>query len=236
MAQHLKQSGLEPVFIGGGGDDFSPFRAFRAVAGAPLSEIKRLLAGASLFVGNDSGPAHMAAAFGVPAVVIFGASDPAIWGPWRTVSEVVTAPSRRGARSSTRWRACGCPHDGTAAAAGLRPPLLGVSGGIRGPDGRGGRRHRHDGAADRSHLRQSAQRLRGQYPGQAVHRPDLPPQLLSRAISCPLPFTTSGPWWPSPSWRSFSPRVFAITSATTWSITWGSPRSPTCGTRCSTRC
>jgi ADP-heptose:LPS heptosyltransferase len=92
VAQHLKQSGLEPVFIGGGGDDFSPFRAFRAVAGAPLSEIKRLIAGASLFVGNDSGPAHLAAALGVPAVVIFGASDPAIWGPWRTVSEVVTAP------------------------------------------------------------------------------------------------------------------------------------------------
>ncbi len=26
----------------------------------------------------------MAAAFGLPVVVIFGASDPAIWGPWRT--------------------------------------------------------------------------------------------------------------------------------------------------------
>ena len=93
VAQHLKQSGLEPVFIGGGGDDFSPFRAFRAISGAPLSEIKSLIAGASLYVGNDSGPAHMAAALGVPAVVIFGASDAAIWGPWRTVSEVVTAPA-----------------------------------------------------------------------------------------------------------------------------------------------
>jgi heptosyltransferase-3 len=35
----------------------------------------------------------MAAALGVPSVVIFGASDPAIWGPWRTASEVVTAPA-----------------------------------------------------------------------------------------------------------------------------------------------
>ena len=34
----------------------------------------------------------MAAALGVRAVVIFGASDPAIWGPWRSVSEVVVAP------------------------------------------------------------------------------------------------------------------------------------------------
>jgi hypothetical protein len=25
-------------------------------------------------------------------VVIFGASDPAIWGPWRATAEVVTAP------------------------------------------------------------------------------------------------------------------------------------------------
>ena len=34
----------------------------------------------------------MAAAFGVPSVVIFGPSDPAIWGPWRTAGEVVAAP------------------------------------------------------------------------------------------------------------------------------------------------
>lgn len=92
VADSLKSSGLEPVFIGAAGDDLSPFRAYRTISGAPLSEIKGLLSTASLFVGNDSGPAHMAAAFGLPVVVIFGASDPAIWGPWRTVSEVVTAP------------------------------------------------------------------------------------------------------------------------------------------------
>jgi ADP-heptose:LPS heptosyltransferase len=92
VAAHLKQSGLEPVFIGAATDDLSPFRDYRTLAGAPLSEIKSLLGSASLFVGNDSGPAHMAAAFGLPVVVIFGSSNPAIWGPWRTASEVVTAP------------------------------------------------------------------------------------------------------------------------------------------------
>jgi ADP-heptose:LPS heptosyltransferase len=92
VADYLKGSGLEPVFIGGAGDDLSQFRGYRTIAGAPLSEIKTLLSTASLFVGNDSGPAHMAAAFGVPAVVIFGDSDPAIWGPWRTVSQVIAAP------------------------------------------------------------------------------------------------------------------------------------------------
>ena len=90
IAAHLAQSGLSPVFIGAGDDDLAPFRQFRTLQSS-LSEIKRLLASAALFVGNDSGPAHMAAAFGVPSIVIFGPSDPAIWGPWRTPGEAVAA-------------------------------------------------------------------------------------------------------------------------------------------------
>jgi ADP-heptose:LPS heptosyltransferase len=89
-ARYLKETlGLEPVFIAGPGEDLTVFREYRTVAGAPLGEIKSLLRGAALFLGNDSGPAHMAAAFGVPGVVVFGASDAAIWHPWRTASEVV---------------------------------------------------------------------------------------------------------------------------------------------------
>jgi ADP-heptose:LPS heptosyltransferase len=34
-----------------------------------------------LFVGNDNGPMHMAAALGVPVVALFGPSDPREWGP-----------------------------------------------------------------------------------------------------------------------------------------------------------
>jgi ADP-heptose:LPS heptosyltransferase len=89
VAEHLTGSGLEPVFIGAATDDASPFAPYRTVRGARLSEIKRLLSGASLFIGNDSGPAHMAAAFGLPVVVLFGVSDPAVWSPWRTASEVL---------------------------------------------------------------------------------------------------------------------------------------------------
>jgi ADP-heptose:LPS heptosyltransferase len=93
VAHHLQQAGMQPVFIGAAADDLSAFTSHRTVRGASLSEIKQLLAGASLFVGNDSGPAHMAAAFGLPVVAIFGQSDPDIWGPWKTASEVVTAPA-----------------------------------------------------------------------------------------------------------------------------------------------
>lgn len=92
VAERVKELGMEPVFIGAEADDLAPFAAFRTIAGAPLAQVKTLLAGASFFIGNDSGPAHMAAAFGLPVVVIFGNSNPAIWGPWRTASEVVAAP------------------------------------------------------------------------------------------------------------------------------------------------
>ena len=99
IAAHLAQCGFSPVFIGARDDDLVPFRQFRTLQSS-LSEIKRLLASAALFVGNDSGPAHMAAAFGVPSIVIFGPSDPAIWGPWRTPGEVVAADGRGSAGGS----------------------------------------------------------------------------------------------------------------------------------------
>jgi ADP-heptose:LPS heptosyltransferase len=89
-ARYLRESlDLDPVFIAGPGENLAAFREYRTVVGAPLGEIKSLMSGAALFLGNDSGPAHMAAAFGLPVVAIFGASDPAIWGPWRTASMVV---------------------------------------------------------------------------------------------------------------------------------------------------
>ena len=62
------------------------------MAGASLEQIKTLLAGAALFIGNDSGPAHMAAAFGLPVVALFGSSDREIWRPWRTESVVLSSP------------------------------------------------------------------------------------------------------------------------------------------------
>jgi ADP-heptose:LPS heptosyltransferase len=86
-----EELGLEPVIIAGSGEDLAAFRRYRTRVGAPLAEVKSLMAGASLFVGNDSGPAHMAAAFALPVVVIFGSSDPQVWAPWRTTSETIIA-------------------------------------------------------------------------------------------------------------------------------------------------
>jgi ADP-heptose:LPS heptosyltransferase len=86
-----KNMGLAPVFIGGPGEDLSAFSHWRTVNGAPLREVARLMRDASLFLGNDSGPAHLAAAFGLPLAVLFGPSDAEIWSPWRTVGKVLKA-------------------------------------------------------------------------------------------------------------------------------------------------
>ena len=101
VALHVQQRlGLDPFFIAGPsgspsespGESLAAFSGYRTIAGAPLEEVKSLLAGAALFVGNDSGPAHMAAAFGVPVVVLFGASDSGIWSPWKTQAAVLACP------------------------------------------------------------------------------------------------------------------------------------------------
>ena len=88
VAEHVRNAcGLEPVFIGSAADDMTPFRSFKNVVGAPLADVMSLIAGASLFIGNDSGPAHIAAAFERPLVVLFGRAEHQItWAPWCATS------------------------------------------------------------------------------------------------------------------------------------------------------
>ncbi len=54
-----------------------------------LRELATLLRRAALFLGCDSGPAHLAAALGVPCVSVFGPTDPARNGPYGPRSAAV---------------------------------------------------------------------------------------------------------------------------------------------------
>lgn len=55
-----------------------------------LPEVTALASRSQVFIGNDSGIAHIAAAVGTPSVVIFGSSNVAHWRPWnRAAAEVV---------------------------------------------------------------------------------------------------------------------------------------------------
>lgn len=46
-----------------------------------LADLARWLSGARLYIGNDSGITHLAAAVGAPTLALFGHTDPAIWCP-----------------------------------------------------------------------------------------------------------------------------------------------------------
>lgn len=52
-----------------------------AVRFKDLYELARWLARARVYIGNDSGITHLAAAVGTPVVAIFGPTDPAVWAP-----------------------------------------------------------------------------------------------------------------------------------------------------------
>jgi Glycosyltransferase family 9 (heptosyltransferase) len=56
-------------------------RRLRSLLNANLSELSLALNECRLFVGHDTGVTHLAAAVGTPTVVLFGATDPAVWAP-----------------------------------------------------------------------------------------------------------------------------------------------------------
>ncbi len=47
-----------------------------------LKELAQLMARASLAVGIDAGPMHMAVALGTPSLQLYGPTDPGLYGPW----------------------------------------------------------------------------------------------------------------------------------------------------------
>lgn len=61
-------------------------------ANRPLPELAALLTRCRLFVGHDSGISHLAAAVGVPCVLLFGPTDPDIWAPLQPTARVLRSP------------------------------------------------------------------------------------------------------------------------------------------------
>jgi heptosyltransferase III len=90
VGRYLQLWNIHTVVLAAPADDPAPFGSHQVIQG-DLANAKAVLSKASVFIGNDSGPAHIAAAFGVPSVVLFSSSNPAIWGPWRTESEIIVA-------------------------------------------------------------------------------------------------------------------------------------------------
>jgi heptosyltransferase-2 len=92
-------------FLCGGPGDVAMHAAIRDHAGhaadhlhdvtaeSSLPEAAALIARCALCIGVDTGLVHIAASFGKPCVVIFGAADPHQWHPWGTSFVILRSPN-----------------------------------------------------------------------------------------------------------------------------------------------
>ena len=104
LARRLTAAGRTVRFVVGEVEQarWSPADLDQLAAAAPVARPGTLLdllgelQTADAFVGNDSGPAHLAGVLGVPTTVLFGPTDPARWrplGPAVTVLRSASLPA-----------------------------------------------------------------------------------------------------------------------------------------------
>ena len=102
VAHTLEQRGYQVVVTGGNGqeeqqylNEIFPDRDGIAMAAGKLrlGDLGELMARASLFIGVDTSVTHLAAAAGLPTVVLFGPEDPRIWAAWPRQRGQLSAPN-----------------------------------------------------------------------------------------------------------------------------------------------
>lgn len=90
LCQRLRRAGLIPVLIGAGQKDRQQIARIQGFLSEPVIDLcdqlslpglVALLKRSRGFVGNDSGPMHLAAACGLPTVALFGPTDDTLWQP-----------------------------------------------------------------------------------------------------------------------------------------------------------
>lgn len=73
--------------------DFDPESVQDLRGKCNLPDLPALFSLTDLYVGNDSGPAHLAALSGIPMLILFsGTTDPKCWHPWSKNLTLVTHP------------------------------------------------------------------------------------------------------------------------------------------------
>jgi heptosyltransferase-1 len=102
------RGGLSAVVSWGPGDENRARRLAallpeaRVVPALTLSALAQVVGGASLLVAGDTGPLHLADALGTPTVALFGPTDPARNGPYRSPGSAVRYDSNTGAEEVAR--------------------------------------------------------------------------------------------------------------------------------------
>jgi heptosyltransferase-2 len=97
LAARFSDHGFTPLLLGAPGDR-NCYDAAQALFGTGAVDLvgkcslrvtMALLKRCSLFVGNDSGIMHLAAATGIPLIALFGPQSPVKFGPWSERSAVI---------------------------------------------------------------------------------------------------------------------------------------------------
>lgn len=92
-----ERSRLEPILLPG----------CKMVSGLTLAELAAVLSRSDLYLGNDSGVTHMAAALGTPTVALFGPSDAQRWRPQGKRVRVLKHEIECAPCSDTAMKSCG---------------------------------------------------------------------------------------------------------------------------------
>lgn len=86
----LQGNGITPVLIGSGDKEDDINRAINAKLAQPIANLSsklclvsltQVIANSGFYIGNDSGPMHLATSLGVPGIALFGPTSDNLWGP-----------------------------------------------------------------------------------------------------------------------------------------------------------
>lgn len=88
LTEKLTAAGHNVRMIGGEVE-----RNYRVEHLQTLEELLVVLRDAGQYIGNDSGPTHLAAQLGVPTLALFGPTDPRVWGPRGPAVRILAPPA-----------------------------------------------------------------------------------------------------------------------------------------------
>jgi ADP-heptose:LPS heptosyltransferase len=100
VLDHMRATGLRALGGKGKGD-------FVHGAGLPVRRLAAALSAVRCYVGNDSGPKHVAVAVGVPTFTFFGPEDPVEWHPYSRAAHPVFFRPGLDCRREDAGRWCG---------------------------------------------------------------------------------------------------------------------------------
>ncbi len=117
VASHLLHRGWRILLIRGPADDLAAGEVQQALHdqeyvlldNLPLHLLAAILALCRTYVGNDSGISHLAAAVGVPTVVVFGPTDPQVWAPRGVHVRLVRGGAECAPCGRVQMQSCGQP-------------------------------------------------------------------------------------------------------------------------------